>query len=98
MGTGFFEQFDDDDGQIEGAYLDTIYPDGNKIGGYPNFTQDDIRNIAPADEEWLLLLQIDESEDVDIMWGDGGVGNFFIEKNDLKNLNFSRVLYNWDCG
>jgi len=32
------------------------------------------------------------------MWGDCGVGNFFINIEDLKNLDFSDVLYNWDCG
>ncbi|ETJ18863.1 hypothetical protein Q604_UNBC18576G0001, partial [human gut metagenome] len=30
-------------------------------------------------------------------WGDGGVCNFFINKDKLKNLDFSDVLYNWDC-
>ena len=32
-----------------------------------------------------------------IMWGDSGVCNFFINKDKLKNLDFSDVLYNWDC-
>ncbi|MDE5859478.1 MAG: DUF1963 domain-containing protein, partial [Oscillospiraceae bacterium] len=32
-----------------------------------------------------------------IMWGDMGVANFFISENDLKNLDFSKVAYNWDC-
>ncbi|MBO7381562.1 MAG: DUF1963 domain-containing protein, partial [Neisseriaceae bacterium] len=32
-----------------------------------------------------------------IMWGDAGVGNFFITADDLKKRDFSRVLYNWDC-
>ena len=31
------------------------------------------------------------------MWGDCGVGNFFINAEDLKRLDFSNVLYNWDC-
>lgn len=33
----------------------------------------------------------------EIMWGDSGVGHFFIEEDDLKNLNFDNVLYTWDC-
>ncbi len=35
-----------------------------------------------------------------IMWGDTGVGNFFISEKDLKDRNFSSsmILYNWDCG
>lgn len=73
--------------------------EGHKIGGYPMFTQFD-----PRDGEWndyqTLLLQID-SFGVDgktIMWGDAGVANFFINPADLKVLNFSQVLYTWDCG
>jgi len=26
------------------------------------------------------------------------VGNFFINREALKRRDFSRVLYNWDCG
>jgi len=44
-----------------------------------------------------LLLQLDSDDSIDLMWGDSGVGNFFIKDEDLKNLNFSNVLYNWDC-
>ncbi|MBF1069181.1 MAG: DUF1963 domain-containing protein, partial [Prevotellaceae bacterium] len=47
-----------------------------------------------------LLFQLD-SETVDeeeiTMWGDCGVGNFFINCEDLKRLDFSNVVYNWDC-
>ena len=72
-----------------------LFDGGHKIGGYPNFTQSDIR-----DEEYdILLLQIDSesTEKNEIMWGDCGIANFFISEKDLKNLNFENVLYNWDC-
>ena len=42
-----------------------------------------------------LLFQLDSDDGV--MWGDCGVGNFFITDADLKRRDFSRVLYNWDC-
>ncbi|MBK6997000.1 MAG: DUF1963 domain-containing protein [Lewinellaceae bacterium] len=29
--------------------------------------------------------------------GDMGVGHFFIREQDLAALDFSRVLYDWDC-
>ena len=48
-----------------------------------------------------LLLQIDSMDDekgnVQTIWGDAGVCNFFINKDKLKNLDFSDILYNWDC-
>lgn len=73
-----------------------VYPDnGHKIGGYAYFTQYDPRDDKAYDD-YILLLQID-SQLPDICWGDVGVGNFFIDPEDLKRKDFSRVLYNWDC-
>lgn len=71
---------------------------GHKIGGYPFFTQHDPR----ADEKYkndnfILLFQMDTDGDNDIMWGDAGVGNFFIREKDLQEKDFSKTLYNWDC-
>lgn len=67
---------------------------GSKILGYPYFTQYGPRKI---DSEYdTLLLQLD-SDNKHILWGDFGVGNFFINKEKLKTKDFSDVLYNWDC-
>lgn len=63
------------------------------IGGYPNYTQNDVR----TEEHSTLLFQLDTDDDINLMWGDCGIGNFFINLKDLKNLDFSNVLYNWDC-
>lgn len=66
---------------------------GHKLLGYPNFTQEDIRRDgSPYD---TLLLEID-SDDT-IMWGDSGIANFFIPSEALKNRDFSKVTYSWDC-
>ncbi|MGM9532484.1 YwqG family protein [Intestinibacter sp.] len=74
--------------------------EGIKIGGYPFFTQEDPRGYDYNGHD-TLLLQIDtiddDDEDIHIMWGDSGVGNFFVNAEDLKNRDFSNVLYNWDC-
>ena len=78
---------------------DKIDSSGHKIGGYPFFTQEDPRGYKEFKEFDTVLLQIDsEWEDgINIMWGDSGVCNFFIDSKDLKNKDFSKVLYNWDC-
>ena len=74
-----------------------LYPEsGHKIGGYAYFTQSDPRIDEAAYDGYILLLQIDSQGD-DICWGDLGVGNFFIHRDDLKRKDFSKVLYNWDC-
>lgn len=71
---------------------------GHKIGGYPAFTQEDPRE--DDDPHNFLLFQLDSDyngEDEKVMWGDSGIGNFFINSEKLKNCDFSDVLYNWDC-
>ena len=73
-----------------------LFEAGHKIGGFPNFTQSDIREVGDYE---ILLLQIDseETEKNEIIWGDCGIANFFIREKDLKELNFDRAIYNWDC-
>lgn len=66
---------------------------GAQIGGYPDFTQYDPREEV-EDAPDVLLFQLESGGD--ILWGDSGVGNFFIRSEDLKNKDFSRVWYNWD--
>lgn len=73
----------------------------HKVGGYPFFTQSDPRpDMENGNYYDFLLFQLDTDyigkEDV-VMWGDSGVGNFFINSEKLKNCDFSDVLYNWDC-
>ena len=66
--------------------------------GHPFFTQADIRERGWRYDTLLFQLDTECCEEKDIvMWGDCGVGNFFINAEDLKNLDFSDVLYNWDC-
>lgn len=71
---------------------------GHKIGGYPGFMQWDPR--GEGDSHDMLLFQLDSdchnSEDR-VLWGDCGIGNFFINREKLKNCDFSDVIYNWDC-
>ena len=86
----FYEIFEEDKN-----LNDKLFGAGHKIGGYPDYTQNDIR-----DEDYeILLLQIDSegTEKNEIIWGDCGIANFFIREKDLKELNFDKVIYNWDC-
>lgn len=89
---------DDGEKELWEVYNDTFLGDGHKIGGYPFFTQCDPRDYDKSNVEHdTLLLQIDSDFDKGIMWGDSGIANFFIKKEDLLNLDFSNVIYNWDC-
>lgn len=70
-------------------------PYGNKLGGYPGFTQSDPRGKGWTSENNVLLLQLDSVGPM--MWGDCGTAQVFIKKDELKALNFSNALYDWAC-
>lgn len=80
-------------------FFETVDDAFHRIGGYPYFTQWDPR----ADERYAkydtLLFQLDSMDwgDMHIQIGDEGVMNFFIPSENLKNGDFSDVLYWWDC-
>lgn len=90
----FFQQFGEREWGVLDEFGKAVRPQGHKIGGYAYFTQDDPRR--PEDPMWLLF-QLDSDELMDLMWGDTGVGHFFIREQDLIARDFSRVLYDWDC-
>ena len=77
--------------------LNSIY--GHKMGGSSDFCQGDPR----YDDDYkhnFQLLQISSdfgSDGEKIMWGDAGIGHFFIDEEKLKNKDFSDILYHADC-
>lgn len=91
---------------IDDEYYDKIIEAvsacGHKMLGFPFFTQSDPREYSDTLAKYdTLLLQIDSEEDDDrsfeIIWGDCGVANFFINSEALLKKDFSKVIYNWDC-
>jgi len=82
--------------ELENEATELFSSDFHKIGGYPYFTQSDPREYIDKFKNYILLFQM--SGDEKIMWGDAGVGNFFIHPDDLAKKDFSKVMYNWDCG
>lgn len=88
------EDADEDEIANDERWTENFY---SKVGGYPTFTQYEPRNEEQQEKYDFLLLQLD-SEWEKILWGDMGIGNFFISSEKLKNRDFSDVFYNWDCG
>ncbi|MCI8422552.1 MAG: DUF1963 domain-containing protein [Lawsonibacter sp.] len=72
----------------------------HQLGGFPTFIQNDPRHEEEYQDLDTLLFQLDSEfqnrEDL-VLWGDCGIGNFFIGREALKHRDFSRVMYNWDC-
>ena len=91
---------------LERDIFDTLFKAFNgvnhAIGAYPTFTQWDPRNPDEPNVYDITLLQVEsqwsnDSNDAQIMWGDSGVANFFINKEKLESLDFEDVLFSWDC-
>jgi len=72
-----------------------------QIGGYPSFVQGGPSYLTPKDyDDYEVLLQMGDDEfDINpyVAFGDAGIATFLISKADLKNLDFSRVIYHWGC-
>ncbi|MEG4066949.1 DUF1963 domain-containing protein [Microcoleus sp. Pol11C2] len=92
----FFDVMEADDYKLNDWYYANLYDIDHKIGGYGYFTQTDPREYSPQyqDHKVVLLHMISDDE---ICWGDDGVGNFLIRAEDLEKLDFSQVIYNYDC-
>lgn len=71
--------------------------EGSRIGGYPLFTQSDPRSSEEYADYTILLFQLDSDSELGVNWGDDGVCNFFITPHQLKECDFTKVLYHWDC-
>lgn len=46
--------------------------------------------------DWILLFQLDSDPKMNMQWADGGKYLFFIHKNDLKKMDFSKVVITLD--
>lgn len=85
-----------DDDELFDAYGDWNRAAAIRLGGYPSFTQQDpraFRNTSGLGDFNLLTVESTDG----IMWGDVGIAQFFINEQDLRARDFSKVAYNWDC-
>jgi uncharacterized protein YwqG len=62
-----------------------------QLGDYPSFAQYDIRSNEEYEDSILLFCS--NSENKILSWRDLGFTNFFIQKQNLLNLDFSKVKY-----
>ena len=65
-----------------------------QVGGYAYFTQSDPRD---SNEDWVILMQLDTDDRFGMMWGDCGVANLSIPRSALRERDFSKSYFAWDC-
>lgn len=85
------------DESVKRDFVEAALQNESHLLGYPYFTQSDPRE----GEGDVLLFQLD-SQDIDgeygnVMWGNSGVGQFFIACEDLAARRFDKAWLNWDC-
>lgn len=67
-----------------------------RLGGYPNFTQQDPHRYNDTSTIGdFNLLTIDTTDG--IMWGAAGVAQYFMREDDLRRRHSSKVNDNWNC-
>lgn len=77
------------------AYIDSQRATPLRMGGYSSFTQSDPREDPDWKDGTFLLFMAGTTDG--LMWGDAGIANFFIDEDDLRRRDFSRVSFYWDC-
>ncbi|MCL1844144.1 MAG: YwqG family protein [Defluviitaleaceae bacterium] len=97
---GYFEKhglYEDLDYAREMAH-DSLFVYRHMISSYPFFTQEDPRGNNSALEKFdTQLFQLTTDLENGLCWGDSGVLNFHIPLQNLKKLDFSEIMYNFDC-
>ncbi len=84
--------------EAQNDLYEQLSPVGHHLLGWPYFTQYDPRPQNNFYDTLLFQMDSDSTEEQEyVMWGDNGVGNFFINGEDLKKRDFSNVFYTWDC-
>ena len=79
---------------------------GTHLLGHPLFVQEDPRTndtlydvlLFQSDSYYGPITHPSSSQTRYVLWGDAGIGSFFIRHEDLKEKRFDRVYYTWDCG
>ena len=82
-------------------YRDIDQGSYHKLGGHPEFTQQDPRQeddgLAPPHINLLTMFSEDAEKFVTV-WGDQGTANWLMTPEQLNNRDFSKVLFEWSCG
>ena len=90
-----WEQHKDADyGRFDNYYRAQYGPD-IYLGGYPRFTQYDIRSPEQFADFDQVIMQFGAPRDM--MWGDMGEACFLMRREDLQDRAFEKAIYSWDC-
>lgn len=53
--------------------------------------------LQKSAQDWVLLLQVDTEDSIDMMWGDSGSLYYWIRREDLRAGNWDAVWLILEC-
>lgn len=74
-----------------------LVTNGIYCGDPSGYNNPKAKELEPSAKDWRLLLQIDSSDETEMMWGDCGRLYFWIKKDDLKDKNFDKCWFSLQC-
>lgn len=92
-----------------GGYPEVVQNDGMELecqlvshglycGDATGYTDPRRAALEPGAADWLLLLQLDTDEGVNMWWGDSGKLYFWVREQDARKGNFDNVWVILQCG
>lgn len=85
---------------VQGNYMDLqcqLASNGLYLGGPEGYESPQAKALEAGRSDWILLLQWDTDDDVEMMWGDAGMLYFWIRKQDLASGRFDKCWMVLQC-
>jgi uncharacterized protein YwqG len=70
---------------------------GLDLGDPAAYKTSQAQELKKSKSDWLLLFQIDTDDDLEMMWGDGGMIYYWIRRQDVLKRNFDDVWLFLEC-
>lgn len=88
--------YDEEYDEASERMFQLLSADGHRLGGHPMFTQDDPRTWMDDGGDLVMVAQINSIE-FSMMLGDNGIGHVFMPAQALRERDFTKAEYQWDC-
>jgi len=85
---------------IQGNDMDLecqLASNGINCGDGNGYESKEAKKLSTGRNDWILLLQVDTDDDIDMMWGDSGMLYFWIRKQDIQLHDFTKCWMILQC-